>query len=408
MTKIVITRRVMAMVNKESLYNLPISPLGYGCYGLSGAYGTRLEERDMVRILQYAYELGIRFFDTAGSYAGTEEILGRAVKPFRNDVVIASKVGITENNKISLSKESVISSCESSLKKLKTDYIDIYLVHYYDPDTPVEETIETLEFLKKEGKIKYYGIGHLPLDKTEKYLNTGNISFILAEMSPVNAYRYKELYPLREKYKFDIIAFSITGRGLLSGKINKSVRFGNDDIRSKDPLFLNSRLISGIRIAEKLKEIGKRFDMTPTQVAILWTIQNDGVVAGLTGPTKTEHLAENSRALNLTLDEDTMKEINYVLEKEEERLRKTVYEEVYNILTTSFFSDYEKAYKDLIYAIEYCIENGLIPYKDGVDIFKKIEEEKSSGNASLLRLNEIRNEIKSHAKITYPFYIFRH
>ena len=98
-----------------------------------------------------------------------------------------------------------------------------------------------MESLKKEGKIRYYGIGHLPLDKTKEYLEIGNVSFVLAEMSPVNTSRYKELYPLREKYNFDIIAFSITGRGLLSGKISEKVEFGSNDIRSKDTLFRKSR-----------------------------------------------------------------------------------------------------------------------------------------------------------------------
>src|SRR5690606_11069221 len=147
----------------------------------------------------------------------------------------------------------------------------------------------------------------------------------------------------------------------------------------------------------KLKEIGKRFNMTPTQVAILWTIQNRGVVTGLTGPTKIEHLEENSRVLNLVLDGDSIKEINQLIEKEEDRLRKIIHDEVYTLLTSSFSYDYEKAYKDLIYAIEYCIERQLIPYNYGVDIFRRVEGDKSSGNKSLLRLNEIRYEIKSIA-----------
>ncbi|WP_236914717.1 aldo/keto reductase [Clostridium sp. Cult2] len=387
------------MDKKQSLYDLRISPLGYGCYALSGAYGTKLEEYEMIKILQYAYELGIKIFDTAGSYTGTEEILGRAIKPFRHDIVISSKVGITEDNRIDLSKESIKSSCESSLRKLKTDYIDIYQIHYHDSNTPIEKTIEALELLKKEGKIKYYGIGHLPLDKTEEYLNLGNISFVMAEMSPVNTYRYKELHPLQEKYNFDIIAFSITGRGLLSGKINEKVQFGSNDIRSIDPLFKKSRFVSGIKIAEKLREIGNRYNMTPTQVAILWTIHNKGVVTGLTGPTKIEHLEENSRVLNLSLDIDGVKEINQLIEKEENKLRKIMYEEVYIILTSSFPSGYEKSYKDIIYAIEYCIENQLIPYKDGIDIYMRLVKDKSLGNKSLDRLNEIRNDIKSMANI---------
>ncbi len=374
---------------------MQISPLGYGCYALGGAYGTKLEEHEMIRILQYAYKLGIKFYDTASSYTGTEEILGRAIKPFRHDIVISSKVGVTEDNKINLSKESIKSHCESSLRKLKTDCIDIYQIHYHDPNTPIEETIEALELVKREGKIKYYGIGHLPLDKIKEYLDLGNVSFVMAEMSPINTYRYKELQPLQEKYNFDIIAFSITGRGLLSGKINEKTQFSSNDIRSIDPLFKKSKLVSGIKVTEKLREIGSRHNMTPTQVAILWTIHNKGVVTGLIGPTKIEHLKENSQVLNLSLDTDIIEEINQLIEKEEDKLRKLMYEEVYSILTSSFSLDYEKTYNDLIYVIEYCMENQLIPYNDGIDAYIEIEKDKSLGNKSLNRLNEIRNEIKS-------------
>lgn len=383
------------MDKKQSPYDLQISSLGYGCYALSGAYGTKLEEHEMIKTLQYAYELGIRFFDTASSYTGTEGILGRAIQSFRHNIVISSKAGITEDNKMDLSKESIKSSCESSLRKLKTDYIDIYQIHYHDPNTPIEETMEALELLKKEGKIKYYGIGHLPLDKTKEYLDLGDVSFVMAEMSPVNIYRYKELQPLQAKYNFDIIAFSITGRGLLSGKINGKTQFLSNDIRSIDPLFKKSRLASGIKIAEKLREIGNRYNMTPTQVAILWTIHNKGVVTGLTGPTKIEHLEENSQVLNFHLDIDSIEEVNHLIEKEEDKLRETMYEEVYSILTSSFSSDYEKTYNDLIYVIEYCMENQLIPYNDGIDAFIEIEKDKSLSTKSLDRLNEIRNEIKS-------------
>lgn len=383
------------MDKKQSLYDIHIPSLGYGCYALSGAYGTNLEECEMIKILQSAYELGVKFYDTAGSYTGTEEILGRAIEPFRHDIVVSSKVGVTEDNKINLSKRAIKSSCESSLRKLKTDYIDIYQIHYYDPNIPIEETIETLELLKKEGKIKYYGIGHLPLAKTKKYLDLGNVSFVMAEMSPVTTYRYKELHQLQEKYKFDIIAFSITGRGLLSGKITENVQFSSNDIRRIDPLFKRSRLVSGIKIAEKLRDIGNRYNMTSTQVAILWTIANKGVIAGLTGPIKMEHLKENSRVLNLSLDMDSIEEINQLIEKEEDKLRKTMYEEVYSILTSLFLLDYEKSYKDLIYVIEYCIENQLIPYDDGVNAYMEIQKDRSLGNKSLDRLNEIRNDLKA-------------
>lgn len=383
------------MTKKQPFLDLPISSLGYGCYALSGAYGAKLEESEMIRILQHSYELGIRFYDTSSSYSDTEDILGKATKPFRNDITIASKVGLSAGNKVNLTKEFVKSSCESSLKNLKTDYLDIYQVHFHDPNTPVDETIEALESLKQEGKIRYYGVGHLPLDKTIEYLDLGDISFVLAEMSPVSTYRYRELHPLQARYDFNIIAFSITGRGLLSGTINNSTQFANNDIRSIDPLFKKSRLISGMRIAEKLGELGNRYGKTPAQVAISWTIQNPGVIVGLTGPTNIEHLKENSISLNWSLDKESIEDINQFIEKEEKKLRKVLYEELEDILNSKLSFNYEKTYKDLIYVIEYCIENKLMEYESGVNMYMEILKTKKLDNKSLDRLNEIKMEIKS-------------
>lgn len=381
------------MNRSQSFLDLPISSLGYGCYGLSGAYGAKLTESEMIKVLQKAYELGIKYFDTSSSYASTEEVLGKATESFRHEITIASKVGLTKDNMTNLSRKFVKSSCESSLKKLKTDYIDIYQIHFHDPNTPIQETLEALEELKREGKIRYCGIGHLPVEKTIEYLGYGNISFVLAEMSPVNTFRYKELNCLKNNYDFNIIAFSITGRGLLSGTISSDTKFLDTDIRNMDPLFKRARMTSALRIAEKLKEIGIRHGKTPAQVAISWTIENPSVIVGLTGPTKIEHLEENSVALNWSLDKAEIEEINQFVEKEEYTLKKELYEEINNILTSS--NDFEQSYTDLIYVLEHCIENRFMKYEDGVDIYMKIMKIKNSNTKTLDAINEIKLRVKS-------------
>lgn len=372
--------------------NLSMSSLGYGSYGLSGAYGAKLTEAEMISVIRKAYELGIRYYDTSSSYTGTEEILGKALEPFRHEVTIASKVGITEDNKTNLSRDFVKASCESSLKKLKTDYLDIYQIHFHDINTPIQETIEALENLKKEGKIRYYGIGHLPIDKTIEYLNYGDISFILAEMSPVNTFRYRELRYLQQKYNFNIIAFSITGRGILSGTISPYTKFTNTDLRNIDPLFRRARLISALRIAEKLKEIGLKYSKTPAQVAISWTIKKPGVIVGLTGPTKVSHLEENSAALNWSLHKSAIEEINRFIEREEYILRKELYEEIENIITSPLSSDFEQSYKDLIYVIEHSIENRFINYEEGINLYMEIVQIMNFDTKSL---EDVKEKLKS-------------
>jgi len=281
------------MNRRLSLVDISLPPLGYGCYGLSGAYGASLQEDEKIKVLQYAYDLGMRFFDTASSYDNTEEILGKAIGPFRKEVVLASKVGLFEGNRADLSKKHVISCCEESLKKLGTDYIDLYQVHFHDPYVPVSETVEVLQHLREQGKIRYIGVGHLPMDKTLEYLKLGCVSTVLAEINPICTARYKELIQLQEDYDFGIIAFSITGRGLLTGTIDAKTQFSENDIRRIDPLFKKSKMVSGQDIGAKLREIGLRFGKTPAQIAIAWTIQNPGVVSGLTGPVKLHHLKEN-------------------------------------------------------------------------------------------------------------------
>lgn len=185
---------------------LPLSKLGYGCYALGGAYGHKIEITRATELIHLAYDLGIRFFDTADQY-GTEAVLGKALGSLRPKVAIATKVGA----KGGLTRKNILASCEASLKRLQTDYIDLYQVHYDDPAVSVEEVVETLEFLKAMGKIRHYGIGHLPLDKTLQYLELGQPQTVLAEMNAASLDRYQELRPLQQEHDFAIIAFSVTG-----------------------------------------------------------------------------------------------------------------------------------------------------------------------------------------------------
>lgn len=384
---------------KKNILSIPISKVGFGCYALSGAYGARLDESQMVRIIEQAYASGILFYDTADKYGNTEEILGKAVSSFRNNITIATKVGLTNSNTANLSKEYVIASCENSLRKLKTDYIDIYQAHYDDPDTPVTETIEALEKLVKDGKVRYYGIGHLPMNKALEYIKLGNVSTVLAEMNAASLDRYRELHPLQSKYDFAIIAFSVTGRGLLTGEISSSTKFDSKDIRSIDPMFKRSRLSSALRIAEKLKEIGKRYGKTAAQTAISWVIQTPGVALALTGPTKPEHLEENCKAMNWHLDKADMEEINEFIQNEEKIKRESADKEIYNILNGTLFPDFEEASNDLIYVLEHFIESGKMDNEEAVPICLSILNMRKSHNESIDYLREIQRELRTLMKM---------
>jgi len=172
-----------------------ISEVGLGCYALSGAYGTK-DVEEFKRTLRRAYELGVNFFDVAEAYGDAEQLLGEAVKPFRKEVYIATKVGICRGLKPDLSRAYIERACEESLERLQTDYIDFYQVHFDDPDTPVEGTVGALEGLTSAGKIRRYGLGHLPVERVERYFELGKVFSVMVELSAVAWEARERLLPL--------------------------------------------------------------------------------------------------------------------------------------------------------------------------------------------------------------------
>jgi aryl-alcohol dehydrogenase-like predicted oxidoreductase len=366
---------------------IPLSKLGYGCYALGGAYGKKIDVSRAIELIHLAYALGIRVFDTADQY-GTEEVLGKALRPFRSQVSIATKVGSGSG----LDRKNILASCDASLKRLQTDYIDLYQIHYDDPAVSVADVVETLELLMSRGKIRSYGVGHLPLDKTRQYLELGRPQTVLAEMNAAALDRYRELRPLQQSHDFGIIAFSVTGRGLLTGKIPSVPHFVGSDIRRLDPFFKRSKLASGLRIKDKFAEIGRKLHATPAQTAIAWVLGNPGIIAALTGPTDPEHLRENCAAVKLSLDLSWQQEINEFVRREGELMQAQIAQEIQSILHAPV-SDGIQAREDLIYVLEHGIENGLIPYETGVDLFSELLQLRDSP-ASMESLKVLMNKVR--------------
>ena len=211
-------------MNYKNHDGLNISQIGVGSYSLSGAYGKKALS-EFKSMINRAYELGVNFFDTADAYGNAEEILGNIIKPYRKEVIISTKVGVRDSTKPNLSYDYIKSSCEESLKRLNTDYIDIYNVHFNDPNTPVEETIGSLQDLIKEGKVRRYGLGHLAKEKVNEYIEKGNVFSILMELSVISRKSRNELLPVYRENNVGAIAFSVTGRGLLTGKFDKNSKF---------------------------------------------------------------------------------------------------------------------------------------------------------------------------------------
>ncbi len=372
-----------------------ISELGLGCYALSGAYGE--VDKDRFReTIKRAKRLGITLFDTAETYGEeAERILGEMIKPFRDEVVISTKIGAAADPKTSpLRYENVKASCERSLERLQTENIDIYFVHFDDPRTEVEETIEALEELKSEGKIKHYGVSHLPEKRIEEYIKKGDVSFCMMELSAASRGSRESLLPLCRNHGVKAIAFSVTGRGLLTGEIDVSNSFEKGDIRNMDALFKKERFRSGIRITEKLGEVGERYDKTPVQVGIRWVLEQEGVVSALTGTSSPDHLEENVGGAGWRLKEEDLEELESFFEKEDGILKKKEEEIVREVLSEKTSKDISKDFEDLVYVMEVADDRNLADQEDYEPIFRKLLTLRKKGELERFDIEEAREKLK--------------
>ena len=348
-----------------------ISEIGVGCYGLSGAYGTK-DPEEFKRMIRRAHELGVNFFDTAEAYGDAERILGEAIRPFRSEVYIATKVGLREGTEPSLSREYVQRACEESLKRLGTDHIDLYQVHFDDPETPVEETVEALEGLVRAGKVRRYGLGHLSTERVELYFELGNVFSVLMELSAVARESRERLLPLCRAHSVGAIAFSVTGRGLLTRRFQERPQFEPGDIRNIDPLFQRERFQSGLRVAAKLAKLGKRYGKTPAQVAIAWVLAQPGVICALTGPSTVAHLEENVGGSGWRLAPEDLEELEAFLKQEDMWLEKEQRASVERVLQGPLPQDPSQAFTDLIYVIETALSLELTTEKEILPLFQEL------------------------------------
>ncbi len=372
-----------------------ISELGMGCYALSGAYGE-VDKRKFQATLNHAESLGINYFDTAETYGEeAERILGEVIKPYRDDVVLSTKIGASpKNEKPPLSRENVKASCERSLERLQTDHIDIYFVHFDDPKTEVSETVEALDELKEEDKIKRYGVSHLPTKRIEEYLKEGNVSFCMMELSAAARESRKELLPLCRDHDAKAIAFSVTGRGILTGRFDGTETFDKKDLRDIDPLFKKERFSSSLRVAEKLEEIGEKYDKTPVQVAINWVLSQEGVISALTGTSSKDHLEENAGGAGWRLEKSDLDYLESFLEKEDEVLERKEDEIIKEVLNTEPSDDLEEAFNDLVYVMEVSGSRGIVDESEIEPIFRKLYSLHKGGDLDHPKIKDAQERLK--------------
>ncbi len=338
---------------------LTLSEIGVGGYALAGAYGP-VDRAEFVALLRRAHDLGVTVFDTAGNYGDAEAVLGEAVRPFRDEVILATKVGSPEGAPPSLAPEAVRAACRRSLERLGTDHIDLLQVHFDDPATPVEDTVAALASLRDEGAIRHYGVGHLPAHRVAQYVEIGDPFSILMELSAAARDSRRTLLPLCGGDGPVAIGFSVTGRGLLTGAIGPETTFEHGDIRRYDALFQRARFASGRRVAAHFAALAGSLGMTPAQAAIAWVLAQPGVACALTGPRRLAHLEENLGGSGRPLPPEARDGLERLFAAEDAALAAEEAATVDLILDGPLPPDPDAAFRDLVYAIETAVGLGRV------------------------------------------------
>lgn len=374
--------------------DLIVSAVGVGSYGLSGAYGPA-DRQGFVRLVDHALDLGVTFFDTAEAYGDGERVLSEALGSRRSSAVVATKVGARAGLKPTLSRQYVLEACDRSLRALRTDYIDLYQVHFDDPDTPIAETVGALEHLRGEGKIRQYGVGHMSTQRILEYCREGTPFSVLAELSAAEPVARDRLLPVCRHEGLGFIAFSVTGRGVLTGRFGGGAFFPPTDIRSIDPLFHRERFRSALRVAERFAAIAETTGATPAQVAIAWVLAQPGVICALTGPSTIAHLDENVVAAELTIPSRLIEELDSFLTEEQTRLEHEQRQSVDEILSVPLPEDSARAMADLVYAFETSIRIELVTERAAVPAFRKLLALRAEPGGDPSQLAAIQQELRS-------------
>ena len=316
-------------MEKRKLGNseLYVNPVGLGCMGFSHAYGDPTEKRMAIRTLREAFDIGYNFFDTAESYTGVnpdgtisynEELVGQAVKGIRNQVVIATKMGVSHNDdrslKLDSSPETIRRSLAGSLKKLGTDYVDLYYQHRIDPKVEPETVAETMAELIKEGKIRYWGIS----EATEEYLRRA------AAVCPVTAIEnrysmmarwHESIFPVCEELHVAYVAFSPIANGFLTGKYTPATKFDSiQDYRAAMPQYTEEGFAKAKEFLDLLANMAAQKNATMGQISLTWMINKKPYIVPIPGSRKVERLKENFEAGNIMLTKDEIAMIDAKLD----------------------------------------------------------------------------------------------
>lgn len=303
-------------MQKRKLGNsgLEVSALGLGCMGLSFGYGTETNKEDAIQLIRRAFELGVTFFDTAEAYGPfkNEELLGEALAPYRDLVVIATKFGF-EKGETRLGMNSrpdhIRRVAEASLKRLKTDRIDLFYQHRVDPNVPIEDVAGTIKDLIHEGKVLHFGLSEAGAQTIRRAHAVQPVTALQSEYSLWWRDPEKEIIPTLEELGIGFVPFSPLGKGFLTGAINENTQFDSNDFRNIVPRFNTENRKANQVVVDLLTEFAKRKNTTPAQIALAWLLAQKPWIVPIPGTTKIHRLEENMGAAFIKLTPHELHEI---------------------------------------------------------------------------------------------------
>lgn len=301
--------------------NLEVSAIGLGCMGMSFGYGPAGEKSAMIKVIRAAVEQGITFFDTAEVYGPftNEELVGEALTPFKNEVLIATKFGFNiVDGKISgvnSRPENIRKVAEESLKRLKIEVIDLFYQHRVDPNIPIEEVAGTVKDLIKEGKVKYFGLSEAGASTIRRAHVEQAVTALQSEYSMWTRQHEIEIIPTIEELGIGFVPFSPLGRGFLTGKLDETTKFAEGDIRNNLPRYTEEARASNKALLSVIERFAQEKEATNAQVALAWILAQKPWIVPIPGTTKTHRLTENIGAVSITFTDSELAELTIASEE---------------------------------------------------------------------------------------------
>jgi aryl-alcohol dehydrogenase-like predicted oxidoreductase len=310
-------------MQKRKLGNngLEVSAIGLGCMGMTFSYAPFPEKKDSIALIHKAVEQGVDFFDTAEVYGpyNNEELVGEALKPFRDKVVIATKFGfnIQDGKMIGINShpENIKKAVEGSLKRLQVDVIDLLYQHRVDPNVPIEDVAGTVKDLIAAGKVKYFGLSEAGANTIRKAHAVQPVTALQSEYSLWTRQHEKEIIPAIEELGIGLVAFSPLGKGFLAGKIDEKTKFAESDIRTLLPRFTEEARTANKSLLDLLNQFAAQRNATAAQIALAWVLAQKPWIVPIPGTTKLHRLTENNNAASIQLTKEELQEIENASEQ---------------------------------------------------------------------------------------------